>query len=182
MRRRIIFVGGIHGVGKTTLCKSLCTEFNIKHYSASELISEVRQINFHTNKQTDNIETNQDALITAINEFLDFNTYYLLDGHFCLLTQDEKVSRIPVSLFSAISPMSIILLHDDPKKINTRLMGRDREKYNIDLLVSLQEEETIYSEYIANHLNIPYLKASPFTDKEAIYNFVDGILEKGSVS
>lgn len=34
----IIFIAGIHGVGKSTLCKKLSSRYNIEHYSASELI------------------------------------------------------------------------------------------------------------------------------------------------
>lgn len=39
MKRQIIFVGGIHGVGKTTLCKKIESRYNMEHFSASNLIA-----------------------------------------------------------------------------------------------------------------------------------------------
>ena len=35
----IIFVGGIHGVGKTTFCKNIVKKSELEHFSSSELIS-----------------------------------------------------------------------------------------------------------------------------------------------
>lgn len=179
MQRRIIFVGGVHGVGKTTLCNSLCSKFNVIHHSASGLISKLKQVDFSSNKQTNDIEGNQNSLITAINDFLDHDKYCLLDGHFCLIDQDGKVSKIPHSTYAAMSPAAIILLHDDPKNIHSRLRERDKEKYNMDLLDSFQEEEISYSRTVASDLEIPYLKANPFVDRETIFNFVANLLERG---
>jgi len=33
----IVFVGGIHGVGKSTICQHICRELNMEYLSASEL-------------------------------------------------------------------------------------------------------------------------------------------------
>lgn len=178
IRHKIIFVGGVHGVGKTTLCKSLCLKFNVEHHSASGLISRLKQVRF-SSKRTNNIEENQDALIVAIDEFLNYDKYYILDGHFCLIDQNANVIKIPSSTYTAMAPAAIILLNDDPNDIHLRLMERDKEKFNVDLLKSFQEEEVSYSKAIASDLAIPYLQANPFTDREIILNFVGNLLEKG---
>ena len=39
MKRQIIFVSGVHGVGKTTLCKKIASRYKIEHFSASNLIA-----------------------------------------------------------------------------------------------------------------------------------------------
>lgn len=176
MQRKIIFVGGVHGVGKTTLCNSLCSKFNVIHHSASDLISKLKQIDLPSNKRVDNIDGNQDTLITAINEYLEFDKHYLLDGHFCLLDQDKRVTKIPLSTYTAISPMAVLLLYDDPRNIYARLKERDKERYQMDLLISFQQEEILYSESVASGLNIPYLKANPFMDSEKIEKFVLSLL------
>lgn len=41
----IHFFGGIHGVGKTFLCKRLSSQLSIKHFSAGELINQGIQKN-----------------------------------------------------------------------------------------------------------------------------------------
>jgi adenylate kinase len=66
MKRRIIFIGGVHGVGKTTLCKKIESRFNIEHFSASNLIAKEKAEEHLRNKQVENITENQDFLVTAI--------------------------------------------------------------------------------------------------------------------
>ena len=39
MKKRILFVAGVYGVGKTTLCDILSEKYLISSYSSSELIS-----------------------------------------------------------------------------------------------------------------------------------------------
>jgi len=36
--KNIIFIGGIHGVGKGTLCEKVCNDLNLLHLSASEVL------------------------------------------------------------------------------------------------------------------------------------------------
>jgi adenylate kinase len=38
MFKNIFFIGGIHGVGKSTICQQVCREMNIEYLSASELL------------------------------------------------------------------------------------------------------------------------------------------------
>jgi adenylate kinase len=136
------------------------------------LISRLGKTNYLPNKRVANIGENQDVLITAINEYLDFEKPYLLDGHFCLLNQNGDVAEIPLSTFEAISPVAIVVLFDDPNSIYTRLSERDKERYNTGSLSSFQENEINYAESVASYLNTPYLKANPFVDSEAILKFV----------
>lgn len=85
MKRQIIFVSGVHGVGKTTLCKKIASRYKIEHFSASNLIAKEKAEEHLQNKQVENITGNQDFLVTAINKYFKNETWYLLDGHFCLL-------------------------------------------------------------------------------------------------
>jgi adenylate kinase len=34
----IIFIGGIHGVGKETLCRKICKQLGLQHLSSSEVL------------------------------------------------------------------------------------------------------------------------------------------------
>ena len=177
MHHKIVFVGGVHGIGKTTLCQSVCFKFDVIHQSASELIKRYSHIEFAQNARVENIDRNQEALINAINEYLDTSKKYLMDGHFCLLNKDRVVTKIPEPTFIAISPVAIILLHDDPSNIYFHLKERDKEIYDLALLTSFQEQELDYSRSIAAKLNIPHLTANPSIDREAIDEFVADKLE-----
>ena len=161
MPRKILFVGGIHGVGKSTLCDSICERMNVAHHSASELISKFGKVSHSANKRVTDVGKNQDVLIAATNEYLVEGRSYLLDGHFCLLNQNGEVVEIPLPTFKALSPVAIMVLFDDPNKIFARLKERDKEMYDIDSLCSFQLRELDYSESVASKLNVPYLKANP---------------------
>ena len=65
MPRKILFVGGIHGVGKSTLCDSICERMNVAHHSASELISKFVKVSHSANKRVTDVGKNQDVLIAA---------------------------------------------------------------------------------------------------------------------
>ena len=58
----IHFFGGIHGVGKTFLCKRLSSQLSIKHFSAGELINQGIQ----KNKEVKSINSNQNVIINSM--------------------------------------------------------------------------------------------------------------------
>jgi len=71
MKKKIIFVAGIHGVGKTYLCQSLKESIGIDHFSASQLISEFKREKFSsTDKSVKNINNNQELLLKAIEKYI----------------------------------------------------------------------------------------------------------------
>lgn len=176
MKHRIIFVGGVHGVGKTSLCNKVCEELNIGHYSASDLIKKVKNVEFPINKRIKGIEENQDSLIVAVDKCIECETVCLLDGHFCLLDSDGKVIDIPMSTFLSLSPIAIIVLNDEPNNIYSRIKDRDGEKTGIDDLAIFQENEIKYSKSVSEALEVPYLLANPFADSEIIKNFISTLI------
>lgn len=153
----MVFVGGIHGVGKTFFCNQISKKYNIRSYSASKLIEQKRNEQFARNKKIDNISGNQNLLLDALIELKIGKEFYLLDGHFCLINKDGKVSKIPEKTFFDLSPKGIIVVLDSPEKILTRLKARDNISYDINFLEKFQTEELRYSREIANRLNIPFL-------------------------
>ncbi len=173
MTRSIIFVGGIHGVGKTYLCKSLEESLSFKHYSASQLIKSLKDgQSVSIDKRVANIDGNQQLLLTAISEYIKPDVTAVLDGHFCLLNNKKKIEYIPVEIFSCISPISIIVLHDSIKNIGNKISGRDGVRYNYELLTTFQEKEIEYSQYIAQHLHIPYLVFDVADDIAEVEDFI----------
>lgn len=74
MKDGIIFVAGIYGVGKSTLCERLSISIGIPCYSAGDLISAINGEIYGRNKTVVNKEKNQDILVTAVNERLQKDT------------------------------------------------------------------------------------------------------------
>ena len=62
MKDGIIFVAGIYGVGKSTLCERLSISIGIPCYSAGDLISAINGEIYGRNKTVVNKEKNQDIL------------------------------------------------------------------------------------------------------------------------
>jgi adenylate kinase len=79
--RDLIFIGGIHGLGKVTICRKICEQTDIVHITASEMLK-WNEISKPNNKKVVNIQNTQDRLITRLTNVLKNNERYLLDGHF----------------------------------------------------------------------------------------------------
>lgn len=168
----LIFIGGIHGVGKTYLCKEISIKLNLKHYSASELISRVKKELFSRNKYIDNIDKNQNILLESINKYIDVNQWFLLDGHFCLLNKEGKIIKVPEKTFCELSPKGIIVLKDSAERIISRLNKRDNMEYELSLIQSFQEVELDYSREIAHELNVPLFVHNCTNHTRDLYKFI----------
>jgi len=176
MAQKIIFVGGIHGVGKTTFCNNLSSLVNAEIFSASELIAKINKQGFNREKRVSNYPESQKLLLIAINKFLHPKKLYILDGHFCLLNINNKIVKIPVDTFQKLKPICIVLLYDSPKNILSRLKERDSVHWDLGLLEDFQNQEIEYSREIANTLDIPYIKITPNSPVENLYSFLSNFL------
>lgn len=63
----MIFVGGIHGVGKIYFCEQIKKSLGFDYYTASQLIERQRGVQFDIDKKVTNINSNQVLLIEALN-------------------------------------------------------------------------------------------------------------------
>ena len=176
MEHKIIFIGGVHGVGKTFLCNTVREELDIDHYSASDLIKKVKNVKFPTNKHIKGIGGNQNALIIALDKYINSETVCLLDGHFCLLDNQGEVVEVPMAIFSSLSPIAIIVLNDEPSSIYARIKDRDGEVAGVDGITKFQESEIKYSKLVSETLGAPYLLANPTTEAEVIKDFIRNVI------
>ncbi|ELY1988022.1 AAA family ATPase [Vibrio harveyi] len=136
---KLIFISGVHGVGKSTLCKRLNEYVDIPSYSCSDIIkanSEYVEIS----KVVDKAEANQIALLNGLATLRDNSI--LLDGHFCLIGKDSKIIELEFSVFEKIAPALIINVIAEPEEIHRRLISRDGDAMAISLIESLQKQET----------------------------------------
>ena len=178
MGSKIIFLAGIHGIGKTTFCETISSELDVEHFSAGELISRINKEEYSNNKIVTDVTGNQNSLLSAVNKYLQHGRWYLLDGHFCLMNKDDSISEIPYQIFKTLSLMGIIVFFDDIDCIRDRLNKRDNVTYDIDLLNSFQEQELTYSKLVADKLGIPYFKCNPFNTNNGLTLFIQNIMDK----
>ncbi|MED4013782.1 ATP-binding protein [Priestia aryabhattai] len=171
--RNILFIGGIHGVGKTTVCRDLSNIYSLTYLSASEIISKVRKEEFTKNKKIDNIDQNQSILIDALDQYTSEEGWVILDGHFCLLDKYGVIQRIPTCTFSDLLPKAIIIFIDDVKEISIRLKERDDNVLSVEYLHEFQKKEVNHAFYIAEKLSVPYLICNPNENLEELYKFVE---------
>jgi len=156
MKKNIIFVGGIHGVGKTTLCSQISKEHKIEHFSSSDLIKKLVGSSLSSGKRTSNINSNQNILIESIESFCPKDNYFLLDGHFCLIDKNNNITRIPEQTFAELNLYSIIVLKNSIETISKNLHSRDSMHYPLEFIERFQNEELCYSKEISNLLKIDY--------------------------
>ncbi len=174
-RGKIFFLGGIHGVGKGTLCKSLSSNLNIECLTASKLINWTGINDDPINKRVSNIGSTQERLIVAINCYCEENKTYVLDGHFCLLDKNNEPTKVPEEVFIKINPEALLLLTAPPQTIKHRLEHRDNKSYDVGLIERMQEFEISYAKYISNALNRE-LKIFSYDKSDSIIEYLNTIL------
>lgn len=166
----MIFLSGIHGVGKDYFSKELEKIIDIKSYSASELIEKTRKVKFESDKKTREIEKNQEALINAIEK--NNHEEYILNGHFCLLNPEGKIEKIPIKTFYILKPEKIIILKEKPEIIVARRAIRDNVEVPIKETKEFQKEEINYGKEVAKSLEIPILIINPREEIEKAIDFI----------
>lgn len=155
MYNNIVFIGGIHGVGKSTVCQQICTQLEINHLSASDLIKwGVLQQEVNT-KCVENIQHTQDRLIIGLQEAIIKDQMYLLDGHYCLLNNEGSIEQVPQKTFEYMKPVLLSIIISDVIEIGQRLEVRDGTRYDSELLGLMQESELQYAQYLSQVLSIP---------------------------
>lgn len=173
MFNNIVFIGGIHGIGKSTLCKDICKHIEIEYLSASAILKWVEVSPNLKNKKVENIDYTQNRLLKGLGQTVQKNKYYLLDGHFCLLNSNEEVCKVPRETFLGIRPILLLVVTGSIHEVNQRLLKRDGNDYPMQTLSTMQEKEITYAKEIAETLEIPFLHG----DKSLKTEFISKIEE-----
>jgi adenylate kinase len=179
MYSNIVFIGGIHGVGKSTVCRQICNKLNINYLSASEVLK-WKEINYDfKDKKVENISLTQDILVKGLRNTIQRNQYYLLDGHYCLLNKDNKITNIPFETFKAINPISLNIIIGEIDEIKKQLEERDQRVYDYNILEKMQTNEINYASKLSEQLGIT-LNIGKLNNFSFVVNGIEKILlEKG---
>lgn len=153
----VIFVAGIYGVGKSTLCEKLSKELSIPFYSAGDLISKINGESYRTNKVVKDKSQNQDILADAIHQISLKHPFILLAGHFCIFDKNTEVDVLPEDVFSQLNLQKIVLLETSEKIIIRHLSKRDNKTYSIKQIATIKKTEYAQAAKIASELKKPLI-------------------------
>lgn len=173
----VIFVAGVYGVGKSTLCNKLSSATGIPAFSAGDLISDINGETYGRNKVVKDAKNNQDILISAVDAKLEECPHFLLAGHFCIVDKDNEVELLPEYVFSKLHLSQIILLEANVLRIAENINGRDHRKYPAQTLERLIACERSQAQRVAKELKIPLtIHNMQFncSDAEALANLLLG--------
>ncbi|WP_269234234.1 ATP-binding protein [Flavobacterium flavigenum] len=153
----IYFIGGIHGVGKGTICKEIASKTRLIHITASQVLK-WEEISDSNNKLVKDITSSQNRLVEGLKNLIKKDETYLLDGHFCLLDSNGVSKRVDEDTFDQINPKIIAIVIDDAEKVAERLQSRDYKIYDVGVLNQLQLMEIEYAKYLSNKYSVPYIE------------------------
>lgn len=152
----IIFVAGIHAVGKSTVCEAIAAEFSFSHYTASQIIRGKKSSKVPiSSKLVDDVAENQRLLIQGVSKILA-NGDLLLDGHFTLQRKsDGGIEKVDVDVFRELQVGGIVVFTDNPNKIAERMLARDGITPSVEFLEKHQEAEIKQATHVAATLGLP---------------------------
>lgn len=160
---KVIFVAGIHAVGKSTACKVVSGKFGIPHFTASQIIRNEKSSAVLTkSKLVADVADNQRLLIQGVSKLLE-NGCFFLDGHFTMRREsDGNVEAIPVEVFRELRVESIVLFTDQAEEISKRMHARDGVSHPIEMFQSHQDAEIAHAKHVADTLGLPIITLQAF--------------------
>ena len=167
---KVIFVAGIHAVGKSTACKVVSGEFGIPHFTASQIISEEKSSAVLANsKLVTDVADNQRLLIQGVSRILE-GGHLLLDGHFTVRRKsDECIEPVHVDVFRDLRIGGVVLFTDHPEAISKRMHERDGVSHPVEMFRSHQDAEITHAKHVADTLGLPIVTLQAF-DTEGMMN------------
>lgn len=161
----IVFVGGVHGAGKTSLSALLARLLSASHATAGTLIRQAKVDGEGApanglRKEVANVDRNQALLLDGLEHYRQTVIGpILLDGHFALLTPDGAVVDVPLAVFEAIAPAAVLLVEADEAVVHQRLLNRDGAAPAISTLSLLGQRERTRATAVSARLGIPICSA-----------------------
>ena len=167
MNQPLVFVGGIHGVGKTTVCRLLAELLPAEHVTAGALIRKTAMASETVvvgvgNKAVPDVARNQSLLLRGLDVYRAGAgaAPILLDGHFSLLEPSGAVVDISMSVFAALGPVAVLLIEAAHEVVYGRLVQRDSAAPPLAIISLLAERERACAIQVCAALNIPLWTAS----------------------
>jgi adenylate kinase len=160
----IIFVAGVHGVGKTSCCRKAGNALSIPHFTASEIIkAEVVSAIDDVSKIVKDVANNQELLIRGVGRQMEIaGSGLLLDGHFTVIDATKEIVEIPIEVFQRLFLDAVVVYRDNSEAIHIRLTERDGMSCQVADIEAHQDAEYAHAHRVASFLQIPIICLKPF--------------------
>lgn len=160
----IVFVGGVHGVGKTTACETAASRSGLEHYSAGDLIRTERGVAAQSNaKAVADVEANQGLLGRAVSRLMqDRPRRIVLDGHFALQNTAGAIEVVPTAVFRSLGIDKVVCFRDEPGAIGARLEMRDGDSDVLTDIAALQDAGLAHAAAVTAELGIDLVVLQAF--------------------
>ena len=155
----VVFVGGVHGVGKSTYCAEVAQATGCLHVTASAIIRRERaEAIAASGKLVADVEGNQSLLIRGVRSLRSEMgaTSILLDGHFAMRDGGGHIQAVAVDVFRALGIGHLVCLADEPHLIAARMAQRDGETPTERDIAVLQDAELKNARLVAAVLGMPF--------------------------
>lgn len=168
----LLFIGGVHGVGKDYFSQHYLTPSGGYCRSASSIIKEWKKEEFKS-KLTSDIDGNQEALLYGIGKLREQYYFLVLTGHLVLLDKQKEFVKVASQIFARMAPSIIAILTDDPSKIQEKLLDRDKISWNLDEIKAFQDMELQTALQLSQELKIPFITHN---NKVILYKMIKNFL------
>ena len=153
----VIFLAGVHGVGKGFLGAPVASSMGVAHLTASQLIREEKgQATWGLDKKTSDLDDNQLALIRAVAQRRLTHPSILLDGHFVLRDAQGVLTPLATSVFKELHLTGVILLTEAESVIASRLALRDKGTPDVQAISELAATELKHAKAVCTELKLPF--------------------------
>lgn len=167
LKKSTIFIAGVYGTGKSTMCSALSKMLHIPAFSAGDLISSINGEKYGANKTVTDKDGNQALLVERVQQLFKKYERIILAGLFCIFNANAGIEILPESVYHALSISQIILLETNSQTIISNLRRRDGMAYSLKSISKLIEKEREQSERISEQLNCPLsIYQMTFTDQD----------------
>ena len=160
----VIFVAGVHGVGKSTCCSAARDALSVSYFSASEIIrAEMVSAIDVRSKIVRDIAGNQDLLVRGIEAQLDLAaSSFLLDGHFTVIGAKKEIVDVSIDIFRRLRLDAVVVYRDKPESILLRMIERDGICNQVAHIEAHQNAELSHAHRVASILQIPFVCLEAF--------------------
>jgi adenylate kinase len=155
--KKLLFIGGVHGSGKTTIGTKAAVRLGADFKSCSQIIRTERQTQSVSTPGIADVEINQQALIAGIKRLKHSDVTVMLDGHFTLKTITDGIQPIPLLVFEAMLPDVLFLVETSSSSICSRLTSRDGVITPESEIRIHQEHERRCATLASRHLGLPLI-------------------------
>lgn len=171
---RVVFVGGVHGVGKSSMCSDAAAVLGATHLTASTLIREAKHEAVSSgSKRAQDVPGNQELLVGRFKQVeAGLTGVILLDGHFTVLDADGAPVRLPADLFRSLGIESLVCVRGDPASISYRVGRRDGSGASSEEVSRHQQIELEQARLVSEANDIPLHFVEAF-DTDALISAIN---------